>query len=55
MMFFKKILIELVGRGADTAASGLWPCGMTTIIGLAFFAAMRLSRMKLARPTEFQA
>ena len=30
----------------------VWPAGITTIIGLAFFAAIRLSRMKPARPTE---
>ena len=30
----------------------VWPAGMTTIIGLAFSAAIRLSRMKLARPTD---
>ena len=30
----------------------VWPAGMTTIIGRACFAAMRLSRMKPARPTD---
>src|SRR5579863_9262361 len=30
------------------------PFGITIIIGLAFFAAMRLSRMKPARPSELQ-
>ena len=31
------------------------PAGITTIIGFAFFAAIRLSRMKPARPTEVHA
>ena len=30
------------------------PAGMTTIIGRAFFSAIRLSRIKPARPTEDQ-
>ena len=34
------------GRGC------VWPAGITTIIGLAFLAAIRLSRMKPARPTD---
>jgi hypothetical protein len=34
------------------AGDRVWPAGMTTIIGLAFLSAIRLSRMKPARPTE---
>jgi hypothetical protein len=30
----------------------VWPAGITTIIGFAFFAAIRLSRMNPARPTD---
>ena len=30
----------------------MWPAGITTIIGTAFFAAINESRMTLARPTD---
>ena len=42
------------GTGAPSAAPAplTWPAGITTIIGFALFAAIRLSRMKPARPTE---
>jgi len=44
------------GPAAGREAGGVvvrlvWPAGMTTIMGLALPEAMRLSRMKLARPT----
>jgi len=48
------------GNSSATVEPGMrgarlvWPAGMTTIMGLAFLAAIRLSRMKPARPTVDQ-
>ena len=58
MTSFDEVLDELVGCAAADDAAGaagprrVWPAGMTMIIGLAFLAAIRLSRMNPARPTE---
>jgi hypothetical protein len=44
------------GRGAPglKLKGPVWPAGMTTIIGFALPAAIRLSRMNPARPTVHQ-
>ena len=47
-----------VAGPAARAAAGrgdVWPAGITTIIGFAFLSAIRLSRMKPARPTDAHA
>src|SRR6266849_6278515 len=55
-----EIVDELVARGAPSGVAAprppppalVWPAGITTIIGFALPDAIRLSRMKLALPTE---
>ena len=42
------------GAAAATAGRGRLPLGITTIIGFAFLAAIRLSRMNPARPIVLQ-
>ena len=53
----QKIAREVIQRraAAGVGVVFVWPAGMTTTIGLIFFAAIRLSKMNPARPTDVHA